>query len=62
MVTQTPPTTAELKAAFNRASVLRFMGWTFAEAMAVSYMRTSMERSALAVRQRHHHPAQLRLI
>ena len=61
-MTATPPTTAELRDAFNRASPLHFRGWTFARAMAVPIVAWSLEKSALAARQTHHLPAQPRLI
>ena len=57
-----PPTTAELRAAFDRARVLHLRGWTFARAMAVPIVAWSLEKSALATRQAHHLPAQPRLI
>lgn len=56
------PTTDELRAAFNRATLLHLRGWTFARAMAVPLVAWSLEKSALAARQRHHLPAQPRLI
>lgn len=62
MASQIPPTTAELRAVFNRLPAMRLKGWTFEKAMAVDYIRWSLEQSALATRQRHHLPAQLRLI
>ena len=58
----TPPSTDELRAAFNRAAVLHLRGWTFARAMAVPLVAWSLEKSALAARQTHHLPAQPRLI
>mgnify|MGYP001174144798 FL=1 len=58
----TPPTTAELRAAFDRAKVLHLRGWTFARAMAVPLVAWSLEKSALAARQTHQLPAQPRLI
>jgi hypothetical protein len=62
----TPPTTTELRAAFQRARLLHLRGWTFARAMAVPLVAWSLEKSALAQRgkpgQTQHHPAQLRLI
>lgn len=57
-----PPTTDELRAAFDRARVLHLRGWTFAHAMAVPLVAWSLEKSALSTRQTHHHPAQPRLI
>lgn len=62
MSQQEPPTTDELRAAFNRAAYLHFLGWTFDKAMAVDYMRWSIEKSAIAARRTHHLPAQPRLI
>jgi hypothetical protein len=58
----TPPTTAELRAAFDRARVLHLRGWTFARAMTVPIIAWSLEKSALAARQTHQLPAQPRLI
>lgn len=57
-----PPTTAELRAAFARASLLHFRGWTFERAMATPLVAWSLEKSALAARRTHHLPAQPRLI
>lgn len=61
-----PATTAELRAAFNRAAVLHLRGWTFARAMTVPLVAWSLEKSALAHREKpgrsHHLPAQPRLI
>lgn len=57
-----PPTTDELRAAFNRAALLHLRGWTFARAIAVPYVAWSLEKSALAARQTNHLPAQPRLI
>lgn len=59
---KTPPTTNELRAAFNRAALLHLRGWTFARAMTVPLVAWSLEKSALAARQKHHFPAQPRLI
>lgn len=61
-MTPIPPTTDELRAAFNRAGLLHLRGWTFARAIAVPLVAWSLEKSALAARQKHHHPAQPRLI
>jgi len=58
----TPPTNAELRAAFRRAALLHLRGWTFARAMAVPLVAWSLEKSALAARRTHHLPAQPRLI
>jgi hypothetical protein len=60
--TYEPPTTGELKAAFGRACLLRFNGWTFARAVADPLVGWALRRSAMAHRQRHHLPAQPRLI
>lgn len=57
-----PPTTAELRAAFDRARVLHLRGWTFARALAVPLVAWSLEKSALAARQTNNLPAQPRLI
>ncbi len=63
MNTSTPPiTTDELRAAFSRARLLRFHGWTFERALAVPVLRWALERSAIARRQSENHPAQPRLI
>ena len=58
MSPETTPTTAELRAAFNRAPVLHLRGWTFERAQAVPVVRWALEKSALAVRRTHHLPAQ----
>lgn len=58
----TPPTTDELRAAFNRAALLHMRGWTFARAMAAPLVAWALEKSALAARRTHHLPAQPRLI
>lgn len=58
----TPPTTAELRAAFQRSALLHLRGWTFARAMTVPLVAWSLEKSALAARQTHQLPAQPRLI
>lgn len=52
------PTTAELRAAFNRAPALHLLGWTFERAQAVPLVRWALEKSALAARRAHHLPAQ----
>lgn len=57
-----PVTIAELRAAFGRARLLRFHGWTFERALTVPVLRWALERSAIARRQSEHHPAQPRLI
>lgn len=62
MSTQPPITTDELRAAFGRARLLRFHGWTFERALAVPVLRWALERSAMARRQSENHPAQPRLI
>ena len=63
-MTSTTPhiTTDELRAAFGRARLLRFHGWTFERALAVPVLRWALERSAMARRQSENHPAQPRLI
>lgn len=61
-MSQIPPTTDELRAAFQRARLLHLYGWTFDKAMAAPYVAWALEKSALAARQKHHHPAQPRLI
>lgn len=61
-MTPIPPTTVELRAAFERAKLLHFYGWTFERAVAVPTLRWALEKSALAHRHTHHHPAQPRLI
>lgn len=61
-MTPTPPTTDELRAAFDRARVLHLRGWTFARALAVPLVAWSLEKSALAARRTHNQPAQPRLI
>ncbi len=58
----TPPTTTELRAAFDRARLLHLRGWTFARAMAAPLVAWSLQKSALAARQTHQLPAQPRLI
>lgn len=58
----TPVTTAELRAAFSRARLLRFHGYTFERAMAVPVLRWALSRSAIARRQTDQTPAQPRLI
>lgn len=58
----TEPTTAELRAAFNRAPLLHLRGWTFERACTAPLVLWALKKSALAARQTHHHPAQPRLI
>ncbi len=58
----TPATTAELRAAFDRARLLRLSGWTFDRAMAAPLVAWSLQKSALAARRTHNIPAQPRLI
>lgn len=58
----TQNTTDELRAAFGRARLLRFHGWTFERALAVPVLRWALERSAMARRESENHPAQPRLI
>ena len=62
MTTREPPTTDELRAAFDRARELRFRGWTFAKATAVPYILRSLQCAALVRRNTEHQPAQPRLI
>jgi hypothetical protein len=62
MTRQEPPTTDELRAAFDRAKALHLRGWTFARALAVPLVAWSLEKSALAARRTHNQPAQPRLI
>lgn len=62
MSPQPPVTTDELRAAFGRARLLRFHGWTFERALAVPVLRWALERSAMARRLSENHPAQPRLI
>lgn len=57
-----PPTTDELRAAFNRVPLLHLDGWTFERAMAAKLVRWALEKSALARRRSHQLPAQPRLI
>lgn len=54
----TPTTTAELRAAFERARVLHFYGWTFERALAAPLVLWALQKSALAARRSHHLPAQ----
>ena len=56
------PTTDELRAAFNRAPLLHLRGWTFERACAAPLVLWALNKSALAARQKNHHPAQPRLI
>ncbi len=58
----TPPTTDELRAAFNRAPMLHMRGWNFEKSIGVPYVLWSLEKSALAARRTHQLPAQPRLI
>lgn len=59
MSADTPPaTTAELRAAFDRARVLRLTGWTFERAQAAPLVLWALHKSALAARRSHHLPAQ----
>ena len=57
-VAELPPTTAELRAAFDRARVLHFYGWTFEGAQAAPLVLWALQKSALAARRTHHIPAQ----
>ena len=58
----TAPTTAELRAAFNRAPLLHLRGWTFERACAVPLVLWALGKSALAHRQKNNLPAQPRLV
>lgn len=60
-MTHEPVTVAELKAAYKRAGIWT-IGMTFDRAMQIATVRWALEKSALAVRQRHHLPQQPRLI
>jgi hypothetical protein len=51
------PTTAELKAAWQRAGLWR-LGMTYSAAVANPLTLWAMKNSALAVRRRHHLPVQ----
>lgn len=62
MVSEFPPTTNELQAAFARCRGLHLMGWNFAKAMRVDTVRWALEKSALAARRTKKLPAQMRLI
>lgn len=53
-----PPTTAELRAAFDRARVLHLSGWTFERAQAAPLVLWALQKSALAARRAHHLPTQ----
>lgn len=55
-------TTDELRAAFDRARLLRLRGWTFERALSVPLVAWSLQKSAAAHRRTHHLPAQPRLI
>ncbi len=57
-----PPTTAELRAAFKRATWLRFGGWTYERAIATPLIAWSLRHAALSRRHTEHLPAQPRLI
>lgn len=59
---KTPPTTAELRAAFARCRGLHLAGWTFERAQAAPLVCWSLKHMALAHREKHHLPAQPRLI
>jgi hypothetical protein len=62
MTPSDPATTTELRAAFGRAKLLHLRGWTFERALAAPLVAWALEKSALAARQKHHLPAQPRLI
>lgn len=57
----TPITTDELRLAYRRAGLWR-IGMSFGQAMQAPLVLWGLEKSALAVRRRHHLPAQARLI
>ena len=57
MVTEFPPTTAELKAAYQRARLWR-VGVSFERAQAMAPVLWAMEKSALAARRRDRLPVQ----
>lgn len=61
MNSNTQPTTAELRAAFNRCPVLRLYGYSFEKAMATGLVRRGLELSARA-RARPGDPVQQKLI
>lgn len=52
----------DLRAAWNRCRVLHLRGWTFARALGVPVMAATLMHSARAHRERHHLPAQPRLL
>jgi len=56
------PTTAELKAAYDRARAMRFDGWSFERAMATDPIRLALALSAIAHRRQHQSAPQPRLI
>ena len=62
MTTPIPPSTDELRAAFNRCRGLHLAGWTFQRACDAPLVRWSLTKLALATREKHHLPAQPRLI
>lgn len=57
-----PITTHELRAAYNRAPALRFLGLSFERACAAPLILWSLKRSALAVRRSLTFPIQSRLL
>ena len=54
----TDPTTAELRAAFNRVPLMRLRGWTFERACAAPLVLWALKKSALATRRKEHLPVQ----
>ena len=48
MGSKSDPTTSELRAAFNRAPALRFVGYSFAKALATPLVRKALIGSAKA--------------
>ena len=57
MVTEFPPTTAELKSAYRRSGLWR-VGVSFEQAQAMRLVLWTMEKSALAARRRDRLPVQ----
>ena len=58
---RTPPTTAELQAAFRRTR-LWTRGWAYTDVLAAPLVLWALKKSVLARRQRLNLPAQMRLI
>ncbi len=57
----TPPTTAELQAAYRRAGLWK-RGWAWTDVLAAPLVLWALEKSVLARRRRLNLPAQMRLI